>query len=158
MTQSMRLPDSWVESLLNRMAAIYGEKFLNLWSRTPPADMRDMWADALGRFDGEQIKWALHHLIANNPFPPTLPEFVMLCRQAPRPEVPALPAPVVPKEVAKARAAELESAAKRVASKKSDGRGWAREILANPRQFPHISVKFAREALGITECAASAEG
>lgn len=147
MTQSTRLPDSWVKSLLDRMAAMYGEKFVRQWEKTDPDAMCDMWADALGQFDGERIKWALLHLVANNPFPPTLPEFVMLCKQAPRKEVPALPAPVVPVEVAKARAVELDQAAQKIAAKPRDSRQWARDILANPRAFPSCSVKCAREAM-----------
>ena len=148
MTPSMRLPDSWVDSLLARMSAMYGEKFVRQWEKTDPAAMRDMWADALGPFDSERIKWALQNLLANNPFPPTLPEFVMICRQSPRPEVPALPAPDVPLSTRQQRAAELADAAEKVAGKKQDPKRWAREILANPRGFPAYSVKCAKEALG----------
>lgn len=151
MTQSTRLPDSWVKSLLDRMSAMYGEKFVRQWEKTDPNAMRDMWADALGHFHGEQIKWALLYLVQNNPFPPTLPEFAMLCRQAPRPEVPALPAPVVPASVARARAAELEAAAQRIAKKPQDFRKWARDIMENPNAFPAYSVKCAKEALGRPE-------
>lgn len=151
MTQSKRMPDSWVESLLSRMSAMYGTKFVSQWERADPAQMRDMWAESLGHFHGEQIKWALLHLVQNNPFPPTLPEFAILCRQAPRPEVPALPAPVVPPSVARARAAELEAAAERIAKKPQDFRKWAREIMANPSAFPPYSVKCAKEALGRSE-------
>lgn len=151
MTQSTRLPDSWVKSLLDRMAAMYGEKFVRQWEKTDPDAMRDMWADSLGRYDGEQIKWALLHLVANNPFPPTLPEFVMLCKQAPRPEVPALPAPVVAPEVAKQRAREIERTAEQIASKPKDPRKWAKDILANPRAYPSYSVKCAKEAMGAAD-------
>lgn len=151
MTPSTRLPDSWVESLLNRMSAIYGTKFVAQWERTNPAEMRDMWAEALGPFDGERIKWALLQLVANNPFPPTLPEFVMLCRQAPRKESPALPAPVVPVDVARSRAAELEAASQKIAAKPKNFRKWAEEILANPKAYPAYSVKCAKEAIGASD-------
>ena len=146
--QSKPLPDSWIKSLLDRMAAMYGEKFVRQWEKTDPSAMREMWANALGRYDGEQIKWALLHLVGNNPFPPTLPEFVILCRQAPRSEIPSLPAPVVPQEVARARAAEIEAASRKIAAKPQDFRKWARDILANPRVFPPYSVKCAQEAMG----------
>lgn len=126
MNASTRLPDAWVKSLLDRMAAMYGEKFVRQWEKTDPDAMRDMWAASLGCYDGEQIKWALLHLVSNNPFPPTLPEFVLLCKQAPRPEAPALPAPVVPPEVAKERASELERAARKIAEKGSDPLRWAK--------------------------------
>lgn len=95
---TQRLPDAWVESLLARMLAIYGNRFQAQWADVPPASMRESWAATLGRFTGEQIKWALEQMVDSCPWPPTLPEFVALCRQAPRPEpepepVNGLPAP-----------------------------------------------------------------
>ena len=80
---SMRLPDSWVESLLARMLATYGQKFRSQWADVPPETLRETWAVALGRFDGARIKWALEQMVATCPWPPTLPEFVAMCRQAP---------------------------------------------------------------------------
>lgn len=146
--QSTRLPDSWVKSLLDRMAAMYGSAFLSKWEKTDPAAMRDMWADALGAYSGEQIKWALDSLISSGKeFPPGLPEFVALCRQAPRPQPIALPQPKVEPEQARQRMSDLE---KHVAEfgRKAVGKEWARDIIANPKQYPPISLKFARMAIG----------
>lgn len=152
------IPANWIPSLLDRMAAIYGAKFTAQWSGVAPEKMQSMWASALEPYDGERVKWALDALIASNPFPPTLPEFVALIRQAPRPEVKKLPEPVAPKGVAQERIATIASAAERIASKKRDGKEWAREILSAPKRFPPICEKFARMALGVECAAASAEG
>lgn len=124
-----RIPDHWVTSLLDKLAAIYGAKFAAQWSGTNPDAMRDMWAEALGPYDGERIKWALVQARDNNPFPPTLPEFVLLCKQAPRKEAPALPAPKVDPEIAHMRAQEAAQAAKRLSDKR-DYHSWAKTAPA----------------------------
>jgi hypothetical protein len=108
------------------MLSIYGSKFAAQWEKVEPAAMRATWGDALGHYDGERIKWALDHLIANNPYPPTLPEFVALCRQAPRPQPVALPAPEVSAEVQAQRLADLERAARKIAEPNQDHIAWAR--------------------------------
>lgn len=129
--QSMRLPDSWVESLFGKLAALYGDQFLRKWEHVPKADLLQTWAEGLGPYadDGEhrgmRLKWALSQLRDNNPFPPSLPEFIALVRQAPRPEVPALPAPKVAPEVASQRADEMAQTVKRITSKQRDYLDWA---------------------------------
>ena len=88
--QSTHLPASWVESLFGKLAALYGDQFLRKWEHVPKADLLQTWAEGLGPYadDGEhrgmRLKWALSQLRDNNPFPPSLPEFIALVRQAPR--------------------------------------------------------------------------
>lgn len=129
---STPLPASWVESLFAKMAALYGESFARKWEGVPKADLMATWAEALWPYAdepphrGERLKWALDQLRDNNPYPPTLPEFVQLLRQAPRPQRPALPEPKVPASVAQKRAAELAAAARRISEKKEDGTAWAK--------------------------------
>lgn len=131
--QSTRLPDSWVKLLLDRMSAMYGEKFVRQWEKTDPDVMRNLWAESLGCFAGEQIKWALLHLAANNPYPPTLPEFVILCKQAPRPQPPALPAPSIDYDEV---APYIAEAAKQVAAPREDMLGWATKPPATQYRGP----------------------
>lgn len=129
--QSTRLPESWVKSLFAKLSAMYGEKFARQWEGVEQSLLIDTWAEALAPFadDGEhrgkRIAWALQQCRDSHPFPPTLPEFVLLVRQAPRPEPLALPAPKVAPEVAQERAAELSTAAKRIAEKPRDFLAWA---------------------------------
>ncbi len=136
---STHLPASWVESLFGKMAAIYGDQFARKWEAVPRAELVGQWAEALapyaddGEHRGQRIKWALVQLRDNNPFPPSLPEFVALVRQAPRPEVPALPAPKVSPEVAHQRAEEMASAVKRIASKPRDYLDWAKRADLVPK-------------------------
>lgn len=149
---STRLPDSWVESLLARMLAIYGQKFRSQWADVPAESMRETWAVALGRFDGERIKWALDQMIATCPWPPTLPEFAALCRQAPRDEPAKLPAPEVPPSVIEARQAEAQAIAARVAGN-VPGKAWAHKLRARylaGERLMMAQVSLASDALGET--------
>ena len=129
----MQMPRSWTESLLKKMTALYGERFLNQWRNVEPEDMIGTWSDALGPYcdigqdgQGQRIKWALDQLAANNPYPPTLPEFVALCRQAPRPQVKALPEPTVSDEQAAENLREIDGMARKMAGERRDFIAWAR--------------------------------
>ncbi len=146
----MRLPDAWVESLLARMLAIYGQKFRSQWADVPAESMRETWAVALGRFDGERIKWALEQMIATCPWPPTLPEFAALCRQAPRDEPAKLPAPNVPPSVIEARQAEAQAIAAKVAAN-VPSKAWAHKLRARyltGERLMMAQVSLASDALG----------
>ena len=151
---STRLPDSWVESLLARMLATYGQKFRSQWADVPPETLRETWAVALGRFDGERIKWALEQMIATCPWPPTLPEFVALCRQAPRPE-PAngLPAPNVVRDSIQRVQQAAETAPKReeMFAYAKPGRDWARSLrvrFLSGEALNYQQIEMASDALG----------
>ena len=145
---STRLPDSWVESLLARMLATYGQKFRSQWADVPPETLRETWAVALGRFDGARIKWALEQMVATCPWPPTLPEFVAMCRQAPREEPVKLPAPT-PSE--QQRAERVEQMAGGAFAARSPGKAWAKihraDFLAGRSLMP-IQIELASSALG----------
>ena len=145
---STRLPDSWVESLLARMLATYGQKFRSQWADVPPETLRETWAVALGRFDGARIKWALEQMVATCSWPPTLPEFVALCRQAPREEPVKLPAPT-PSE--QQRAERVEQLATEVFVAREPGKHWARRLRAewlDGRSLMPIQIELASSALG----------
>src|SRR5262245_56483180 len=78
------LPSPWVDRLFQRFATHYGKPWLDMWADIPLADVKDAWATELAGVTSEQIGAALKHL---GKFPPTLPEFVALCKPpAARPE------------------------------------------------------------------------
>lgn len=80
-SQPAGIPAAWVDRLFERLAAFYGRHWLDLWADVPIADVKDAWQTELAGVTGDQIRKALAHLVANNKFPPTLPEFVALCQQ-----------------------------------------------------------------------------
>lgn len=73
-------PLQMVETVFSHMAAIYGNKFNDLWRGINPDDVKGMWANKLSEFEAFDIKYALNLLI-DIKYPPTLPEFYLMCRQ-----------------------------------------------------------------------------
>jgi len=133
-----------------RFAAMYGKHWIDMWNDIPMAAVKALWAEDLAGCTGEQIRRALEHVKANNPFPPSCPEFLALCRQfrAPPSVAGYLKPPTshgIPAEIQ----AEIDRLLKRKEGEKRDPKDWARRILANPERYPSISLEFASEALGL---------
>ena len=78
------LPLAWVDRLFSRFTAFYGsQKVGAMWVDADMPEVRAAWAEQLGRFAPQTIADALQRLIdSGNQWPPTLPEFVELCRQS----------------------------------------------------------------------------
>jgi len=139
------------QRLLSRLRVLYGDKFSAQWADVSKEELASAWhADVTLRFGVEQIRRALEHLTTNSTFPPTLPEFVSLCRQF-RPTAATtlyLPAPVsrMPPEIAD----QLKAFIHHVRGG-DDCRKWARKIVANPKNYPGLSRQYALEALGVSE-------
>lgn len=77
------LPDPWVSKLFSHMSALYGTRFTDLWKDCDLADVKHTWAEELASFtdNPECFGLALKSLTNENRFPPTLPEFVAICRR-----------------------------------------------------------------------------
>lgn len=73
------LPDAWIEKLFSQFAAAHGRKFADLWHGCNLADVKALWAEELGTMTREELAagWAA---CRRREWPPTLPEFVNLCR------------------------------------------------------------------------------
>jgi hypothetical protein len=156
------LPASWVDRIFDRMQGYYGSLWVDRWRSGDIDDngrdrgllnAKATWAIELGGFVGEteRIAQAIESC-RHRSLPPTLPEFLELCRQAHGTPRAALPAPKVDPEVAKQRAKEIAGIADGMAKRPGyDFRAWAQRIVANPKAYPGISLKFAKEALGAKE-------
>ena len=102
------LPVKWVDRIFAHLMALYGSRFLDMWRGTDLAAVKVMWAEKLGGFESnpDAIKAALDAL-DDKPFPPTLPEFLHLCRDAARrapPTILALDHKLSAEDIAKNRA------------------------------------------------------
>jgi hypothetical protein len=74
------------------MAANYGARFADAWRGVEAETVKAVWAKKLGGLRPEQIRRGIAGL-EQCKFPPTLPEFVALCKQA-APEAHRLKLPV----------------------------------------------------------------
>lgn len=128
-----------MRKLFGELQGNYGTRFLDMW-RSGQTDTNGddvglqnamaLWAEKLAGFRDrpEAIRRVLDTLPKH---PPTLPEFVELCRQScPKPDHKALPAPNVPPSVIEARQAEAEDMARQVLAPKVDHKAWAQKLRA----------------------------
>src|SRR6478609_6817399 len=77
------LPSEWISRLFSRFQAIYGNRVATMWGDVDLSEVRSVWADELSRFEAVDIKRALETmLIAYPDYPPTLPQFSAMCRDA----------------------------------------------------------------------------
>lgn len=79
------LHDSWVEKLFQKFEDFYGAKWAAQYGDFPRQRVKQTWAEELAGFSdmGGAIAQALNAQ-KESPFPPTLPEFLKLCRDAAR--------------------------------------------------------------------------
>lgn len=88
MTPSLSTPDdwpedavarAWVENLFDRMAGLYGRKLADLWAGTDRETIMRTWGREMARLTGPELKRGVERLVTQD-WPPTLPQFVKLCR------------------------------------------------------------------------------
>ncbi len=76
---SRQIPLSWVEKLFSIMALNYGSKFADTWGGVKEADLKEHWAQKLAGYTGDELRAGVAALDTRD-WPPTLPEFLKLCR------------------------------------------------------------------------------
>ncbi len=92
-SQSKALPSEWVERIFQVMSASYGARFADAWRGADAQAVKAVWAKKLGQLQPAQI-WRGVEQLEQCKFPPTLPEFIALCRQpTPQAHRQKLPAP-----------------------------------------------------------------
>lgn len=146
----MSLQMKAIDRLFERMAATYTTQWTRQFSEVPMQDVKTAWAHELGSFAGylEAIAWALENL---PPKCPNVIEFRNICRQAPARPVPQLPEPKADPARVAAELAKLADVKKSVLVGRTDGKEWARRIIAQvDAGIPtNMTIKrFAKQALG----------
>lgn len=151
----------WVRKLFGELQGSYGTRFLDMWRSgvtTLDGDdvgllnSMDQWAEKLAGFRDrpDAIRRVLDNL---PPHPPTLPEFVALCRSnCPQPTFQALPSPAPSEETRQNRSAEIEQQTRSVTTA-TPSKDWAHKLRAEylaGRQLLQIQIVLASEALGET--------
>jgi hypothetical protein len=82
-----------MDRLFIRMASIYAKHWLDMWAHLDIETVKAEWEKALS----EKFKWhegvaGIEYCASNMKFPPTLPEFMEICRSAKGANAPILPA------------------------------------------------------------------
>lgn len=75
------VPRKWIEKLFSQMSAYWGSRFADSWRGTDLAEVQRAWGVKLQKLSGKEWNAGVKALI-NQKFPPTLPEFYALCKQA----------------------------------------------------------------------------
>lgn len=84
-TSAAQIPSAWIERLFERLSGYYGSKFGDLWRGCDLESVKRTWADALAGYAAHEIKRGIDACL-RRVFPPTLPEFLTLCRPPVDPE------------------------------------------------------------------------
>jgi hypothetical protein len=146
----MSLTTQAIDRLFTRLGATYGAQWDKSLGNAPVSEVKTLWAHELAPFATSlhRVAWALENLPARCP---NVIEFKQLCRQAPAPDVPALPEPKADPERLKRELSKLgEVKAKLKSDSKVDHKAWAKRIIARYTAGERInptSLRFAREAL-----------
>jgi len=145
----MSLSNQAIDRLFTRLGATYGAQWDKSMGSAPLGDVKTLWAHELAAYANSlhRIAWALENLPARCP---NVIEFKQICRQAPAPDVPALPEPKADPERLKRELAKLADIKKIAVSDRVDHKSWAKKILARYTSGDRInptSLRFARDAL-----------
>ena len=121
------LPEPWVKKIFSTFEGRYGTLFKDRWKGCDLDNVMQTWREELSGFadQPERIGYALKS-IADQQFPPTLPEFIAACRAAPKKEVPALQHKTTAEEIERAKELAHKAAAS-VKPKEFDGLLWAKK-------------------------------
>jgi hypothetical protein len=118
-----------------------------MWAGIDEHAMKVTWVRGMKGLESYQVRDALDYCAdGHQTFVPDLPSFRRICDQMKKVEVvKALGRKFTPEELQK-NSDRMRSAIANLGGD-SGNKDWAKKILANPKAYPDISVKMAREAM-----------
>ena len=130
------------KSMMDTLTSIYQKQ---------PLDQNTLrvWFYKLEKFEFTIVTKAFDKHIDNSKFFPSIFDILQLCREKPI-EFARLEAPKLSKEANAVYAANVNKFVQdnKIEEKKlKDMRAWAHRIIANPKNYPSISLEFAKEAI-----------
>ena len=133
------------KSMMDTLTSIYQKQ---------PLDQNTLrvWFYKLEKFEFTIVTKAFDKHIDNSKFFPSIFDILQLCREKPI-EFARLEAPKLSKEANAVYAANVNRFVQdnKIEDKKlKDMRAWAHRIIANPKNYPSISLEFAKEAVHAT--------
>ena len=125
-------------NMINSVMNIYGEPNVEL-------NMMKIWFAKLKQFDFAVVCKAFDSHTSKSTYAPTPADIIRLC---PIPsEFTKLAPPKMAKEESKEYSEKMLEAIEKAPKPTTDSKGWAKRIVANPKNYPDISLRFAKEAL-----------
>jgi hypothetical protein len=127
---------------MNTLTSVYQKQPLD-------QDSFKLWFYKLQNFEFNVVTKAFDKHIDNSKFFPSIFDILQLCREKPI-EFARLEAPKLSKETNAVYAANVNKFVQDIKSedkKLKDMRAWAHRIIANPKNYPPISLEFAKEAI-----------
>ena len=110
--------------------------------------MRVWWAK-LSQYEFNIVSNAVATLTANSKFCPTLADIDKLCYIKPNDFTKIAP-PRMSKEDSKVQSDKMMETISKTLKPTTDYKAWAKRIMTNPKDYPAISLKFAKEALRVS--------
>ena len=130
------------KSMMDTLTTLYQKQPLD-------QDTLRVWFYKLEKFEFNVVSKAFDKHIDNSKFFPSIFDILQLCREKPI-EFARLEAPKLSKEANAVYAANVNRFVqdnKSEDKKLKDMRAWAHRIIANPKNYPPISLEFAKEAI-----------
>lgn len=78
-TSTNPIPEKWIDALFTKMLMLYGNKFSDMWRNLDLNLIKSLWAEELGKLTRDEFAKGANLLIEQE-WPPTLPQFIKLCR------------------------------------------------------------------------------
>lgn len=131
------------KSMMDTVTTLYQKPNLDI-------DTIRVWFAKLEKYDFNVVTKAFDKHVDTNKFMPTVFDILQLCREKPI-EFVQLQAPKLNNQQNKAQAnkmlAMIQERMPEEDKKLKDMRAWAHRIIANPKNYPAISLKTAKEAM-----------
>lgn len=134
-----------IERLFLRLASLYGKHWIDMWSDVPIDSVMDEWQSKLSGLSSKVVFGAVDYCAENMKYPPTLPEFLQICKAKTPQEVTKVLERKFTEDELLANKKRIEKISKEMQKNRTDFRAWIVPILANPKSYPDISVKYATE-------------
>jgi len=151
------LPLEWIERIFMRLHGRFGNAFFDKFrigelnqagQDIGGENAKLVWSQELAGVSAERIKAALE---ASYEYPPSCDDFKANCKIKAQPQdFKALPAPNN-KETNKEYADNVVQFIAQNEKPKRDYRAWIKRIMANPKAYPDIALKYAQEAQAMKE-------
>jgi hypothetical protein len=142
-----RTEPNGIDRLFLSLSTIYGKRWFDMWAGVDEQALKITWVRGLKGLEAYQVRDALDYCAdGHQTFVPDLPSFRRICDQMKKAEVvKSLQRKFTPEELQK-NSARMRSVMADLGGAKGN-KEWARKILANPKAYPDIAVRFAQEAL-----------